>query len=425
MSRRVAATVVAASLFATTVPVASAQNLTEHLPAEVTESLPFDIPQLRDQNTGSSVGAVPTQHAGAPTPQPFSPGALTGYISDISSYDHGVYAELIDGYDDLRANHPEVMAENLEITVDYNNNASPERVEKAQLDAAADQLGVIYAVSDALGAEFGQAFRDALDENRLPRTEFLLGNGYLARAGGLASAMGVEKLVYDTDRPFVVAPERIKRYESGERDFYEATPAFPSGHTNQATWITTLLAVMLPEVGPQLLERGSESGESRLVMGVHYPLDVIGGRMTGTAAAADRWNDPRMRHAIRMAGDEIRAEMKWRTGKDIDELVAGDTAYKSDEEAVAAYTERMTYGFDTVHATDAPMVVPQAAPDLLHPQFPELTDGQRAEILRQTALPAGYPLDKQNGDGSWQRINLAAAWAADVTVHPDGSVTVN
>ena len=39
--------------------------------------------------------------------------------------------------------------------------------------------------------------------------------------------------------------------------------------------------------------------------------------------------------------------------------------------------------------------------------------------------PAGMPLDDQSPRGSWERINLAAAMKADVTVNDDGSVHVN
>lgn len=71
------------------------------------------------------------------------------------------------------------------------------------------------------------------------------------------------------------------------------------------------------------------------------------------------------------------------------------------------------------------MVVPQAAPVLLASAFPSLTWGQRAEVLRQTAFEAGYPLDDQSTRGSWQRINLARAMAASVTVGANGVVSVN
>ena len=63
----------------------------------------------------------PVQHKGAPTPQPFGPEYLGGYISDISSHGYGVYLDVVDGFNDVRANHPGIMKQNLDKVVNINN----------------------------------------------------------------------------------------------------------------------------------------------------------------------------------------------------------------------------------------------------------------------------------------------------------------
>ncbi len=85
----------------------------------------------------------------------------------------------------------------------------------------------------------------------------------------------------------------------------------------------------------------------------------------------------------------------------------------------------MTYGFSQTgeagHALDAP----SDAAALPHHRLPDLTAEQRAQVLEQTATDSGYPLAlTASGGPAWQRINLAAAMAADVVVNADGSVTV-
>ncbi|WP_141103552.1 phosphatase PAP2 family protein, partial [Salmonella enterica] len=55
--------------------------------------------------------------------------------------------------------------------------------------------------------------------------------------------------------------------------------AFPSGHTNTGYTDALLMAEMIPERFDALVIRGARYGYSRLVLGVHYPLDVMGARM--------------------------------------------------------------------------------------------------------------------------------------------------
>lgn len=378
---------------------------------QLPDRVPLSLPNVQSYVTGSSTGGVIVQHPGAPVPQPFSTDWLGGYISDISAYKYGVYLEINRLFPQLKANRPDVMGANMDIVARVNNDAKarPELVAQAQRDAVASGEDLLSALSPALGEEFGRAFRDALAENRLPKTQYLLGNGYLARAGGLASSTAAEKLAFDYPRPFVAAPQRIVRYDVPGQDIYPKSKAFPSGHTNQAAWVTTLLAYMVPEVAPQLHYRGAEAGYHRMVLGVHYPLDVVGGRMSGQAAAADRLNDPKMKHALNQAKQELRAEIEWRTGKPIAQLVQHDTPYVSTDVAVTRYTEFMEHSLPRICHLDAPMIVPKAAPVLLEGSYPHLTWEQRAGILRDTAGKAGNPLDWQGPEGSWQRLNLAEA----------------
>lgn len=55
--------------------------------------------------------------------------------------------------------------------------------------------------------------------------------------------------------------------------------AFPSGHSSIGNSTALLYAVLLPESYQDLLQSAVEFGRSRNNLGVHYPLDIIGGRM--------------------------------------------------------------------------------------------------------------------------------------------------
>ncbi|MET4166537.1 membrane-associated phospholipid phosphatase [Gordonia terrae] len=372
--------------------------------------------------------AAPAQAAPArPTPTPFPVTDIARlYASDISSYPGGVYLQPVETFTALRRDHPEVMTRNLETAVAINQSAvdNPGLQRRALADAHDDPL---QTMSDAFGARLGRHFRDALAAGRLPKTTALFSD-YLARAGGLANATLVEKYVFGYERPFIVAPERIRKYMRAGASEYDAlgsNPSFPSGHTSLFFWRGTLFASMLPELAPQFLARASEGGFHRIVLGVHYPLDVIGGAMVGQAAAADRWNDPEFRRLLTASATEIRKELEWRCGAALSVCIARDTPYATDAEAQAIYAQRMTYGFGRVASSTHPMTVPPQAVDLIASAYPRLTDEQRRQVLAQTSAPAGYPLDDQRpGRSSWQRLDLVRAYTADVSVGPDGRVTV-
>ena len=363
-----------------------------------------------------------------PTPAPFPVTDIARlYASDVSSYPGGVYLQPVETFTALRRDHPEVMARNLETAVAINQSAAgnPGLQRRALADAHDDPL---WTMSDAFGDRLGRDFRNALAADRLPKTTALFSD-YLARAGGLANATLVEKYVFGYERPFIVAPERIRKYMRAGASEYDAlgsNPSFPSGHTSLFFWRGTLFASMLPELAPQFLARASEGGYHRIVLGVHYPLDVIGGAIVGQAAAADRWNDPQFRRLLAASATEIRKELEWRCGAALSVCIARDTPYATDAAAQTIYAQRMTYGFGRVSSPTHPMVVPRQAVELIAGAYPRLTDEQRRQVLEQTASPAGYPLDDQRpGRASWQRLDLVRAYTADVTVGRDGRVTVH
>ena len=62
--------------------------------------------------------------------------------------------------------------------------------------------------------------------------------------------------------------------------------SYPSGHTTGAYSWGIALAGMIPELAPQIMARTSEAGNNRIVLGVHYPLDIMGGHIAGQYGVA-------------------------------------------------------------------------------------------------------------------------------------------
>lgn len=393
-------------IFATTLAAVAAVS-TFNFAAPAPQAQALDLAGLVNDNPLNPKPAK--HHAGAPTPRPFAPERMTRIYQSDNSITGQAYFYVVDDFNNLRHNR-KIMKQNLDTVVATNQAARENKdLQQRSLDDAHEDL--MITMSNGMGQNLGGHFRTAVKEGRLPKTSQLLA-GTLARGGGIASSTFIEKYYFNYNRPYVAAPQRITKYHRAGEDTYDGSPAFPSGHTNQATWKSTIMAVMMPELGPQLLARGSEVGYSRQVLGVHYPLDVIGGRMMGTAAATDRMRDPLFRQMITEARNELRAELEWRCGTTLEQCIASDVPYLSTSEAVSVYTERMTYGFPQIKNRNNRLMVPGYSEVLLKTAFPNKSVDQRRAVLFQTAIPAGYPLDNQSGTGSWQRLNMAAAFAA-------------
>jgi len=80
-----------------------------------------------------------------------------------------------------------------------------------------------------------------------------------------------------------------------------------------------------------------------------------------------------------------------------------------DPDDARGYAYRLTYGLALAGNAHASESVPVQAQVLLLTRFPYLTDEQRTEILRDTALPAGFALLDGNTWDDWGRLNLYAA----------------
>ncbi|MGW1728574.1 glycoside hydrolase domain-containing protein [Streptomyces sp. NPDC002306] len=318
-------------------------------------------------------------------------------------------------------------AENDRIAVRINNAATQKEVDRAEVDATNSST---VTMADGLGSRLGKLYLDALNGGRLPKTSALF-----SRVTKNLDKVDAAKNNYGYLRPYVrlgFVGDGGSIYESQDGSYggLATSGSYPSGHTYGGYEAGTILATLLPELAPSILARTSEYGDNRIVLGFHYPLDVMGGRISAQATVAHRWADPAFANLLTQAHTEMENVLLAQCEKEGygDTLAAceGDAyAGLSKAQDVDLYTRRLTYGFSQVGKSGQALKAPSDAAALLITSFPDLTTEQRTQILEQTATDSGYPLDL-TGDGGagWQRINLAAAMAAKVVVNADGSVTV-
>ncbi|OWA35820.1 phospholipid phosphatase [Saccharibacillus sp. O16] len=199
----------------------------------------------------------------------------------------------------------------------------------------------------------------------------------------------------------------------------EKDGGFPSGHTNASYLASLSLAYAVPERYQELLTRASEMGDSRIVAGMHSPLDVMGGRVLATALAAAALADPDNAELKKQAYAQAHDVL-------LKEKGTSEDRFDNYAQNRADYIKRLTYGFQPIGDTTKPMVVPKNAEVLLETRLPYLSSEQIREVLATTGLPSGYPLlDDAEG---WGRLNLFeaangyGAFDHPVTVHMDASL---
>ncbi len=283
----------------------------------------------------------------------------------------------------------------------------------------------------------------------------------LAAAGGTTDVLGKTYLQpvcrtsvdpYGDSRPFQTEKQFLEfsgvdyfakqktnlDYLCGPIQDLRASPSFPSGHTTYGYTESLLLALVVPERYAQMVVRAAEYGNSRIILGAHYAMDVIGGRTLAEYDLAHLLaSDPayvgqqfagatpiaHYRDALTTAATDLRHELAARCGAAIAACAQNDQSRFRDATVNAAFYEStQTYGLPVVYPQragtleDVATIAPEAG-TLLTAAFPALSLAQADRILTQTEGPGGGFLDNGSAFGVYSRLDLyRAAIAARASV---------
>jgi hypothetical protein len=209
-----------------------------------------------------------------------------------------------------------------------------------------------------------------------------------------------------------------------------SSPSYPSGHTTYGYTGSLVLALLVPQRYQQMVTRGAEYGNDRILMGAHYAMDVLGGRTLATYDLAHVLaNDPvyvgrslrgtpvikDFRELVKEARTDITSTLQAACGKTIEECAKEDTGRFNNPVADEAfYDSTQTYNLPGVYrqnagrAEDVSKVAPEAG-YLLTVAYPQLTLEQADRILTETEGPGGGFLDDGSAFGVYSRLDLYAA----------------
>lgn len=182
---------------------------------------------------------------------------------------------------------------------------------------------------------------------------------------------------YGDSRPVQVTPSGVNVFDPTALSGLTTNPSFPSGHTTYAYTDSTLLAMLVPQDFGGMLLRAASYANSRIVLGVHYPLDIIASRalafydlsnllsnplyINNAATTGTAVNTPAL---FNTAYPQIQSYLATQCGASVQTCVnsvanTNNDPYTLTAANLALYQSEMTYGLPTLTYAQAPR---EAAP---------------------------------------------------------------
>lgn len=255
--------------------------------------------------------------------------------------------------------------------------------------------------------------------NRMRTFDFILKDKY---------TRGRPYQVLDDNGNYVDNYETIKTYID-DKGKVKLNSSYPSGHTSKGFGQAVVMSLALPERGSELFSRALQYGESRVIVGAHFPTDTMTSRLSRYYYMAQLLNNDDIAQNLTHFSKQVRESLAQNCTKEnlracLDDLpqTVHDN-YKKDNHNIGYYN---TLKDQQTAPKLLPNQLPETSEALLRLRFPYLDNDARRQVLASTAYASNSHAqmgDVNNPNHNWGLINLPTAYEGIRHIYTDITTT--
>lgn len=326
------------------------------------------------------------------------------------------------------------------ISWDMQNNTTAERLALAEEDKNQSFAHVSHEFRKSALKEFAPHITDEQFVNIFKNLVYLSANAIYSddsNVGRMRAYDFILKDKYLRGRPYQVMDREGKYIEGYEnlKTYIDSqgrerkNSSYPSGHTSNGFGQAVVMAMAFPERGQEVFSRALQYGESRVIVGAHFPTDTMTSRLARYYYMAQLLNDDEIaqglvRH-IKQARQPFEESCQNAPLKSCLEMLPQDLheQYKASDYHIGYYG---TLKSDEKASRLEPEEMPGTAGALLRLRFNYLDGDARRQVLASTAYPKNshaHMGDLDNKNHTWGLINLPKAYDGISHIYQDIETT--